>query len=332
VDEMEGKLIDYTYVSPLAGYMADFICLKRSLGYKYNDEAYFLSQFDRYWAGSGDGSILLTYENVAPYLEQRDTETRRSHSHRIAVLKQFTKYMNQIGFPCFIPDKVIRYPKAITHILSDAEVSSLFAEIDTYLPKNRDCQNIRLGNGYKVLFRLIYCLGLRLSETCSIRISDIDFEKGTIILKEGTKKDKERVVYLPEGLLELVMKTIQDNKNHLKFESYWLFPGYDPTKHVSIHTIDKRFNSSWIKTPFAATCEKKPTVHSLRHTFVVKRMNLWMEQGLDLNVMLPYLSRFLGHKTFHETYYYYHAVLEAYRIIRTKDTVADDIIPEVKCR
>lgn len=329
---MEGKLIDHTYVSHLAGYMTDFICLKRSLGYKYNDEAYFLSQFARYWAETGDGSIILTHENVAPYLEQRETETRRSHSHRIAVLKQFTKYMNHIGLPCFIPDKDIRYPKPIIHILSDAEISSLFVEIDAYLPKNRDCQNLRLADGYKVLFRLIYCLGLRLSEACSIRIFDIDFEKGTLFLKEGTKKDKERVVYLTEDLLELVMKTIQDNKKYLGFESYWLFPGYDPTKHISIHTVDKRFNSSWAKTPFAATCEKKPTVHSLRHTFVVKRMNLWMEQGLDLNVMLPYLSSFLGHKTFHETYYYYHGVLEAYRIIRTKDTVADDIIPEVKCR
>jgi len=329
---MEGKLIDHTYVSPLAKYMADFIYLKRSLGYKYNDEAYFLSRFDRYWAETGDGSIILSRENVAPYLEQGKTETRRSHSHRIAVLKQFTKYMNQIGLPCFVPDKDIRYPKPIIHILSDAEISSLFAEMDVYSPKNGDCQNIRLGNGYKVLFRLIYCLGLRLSEACSIRISDIDFEKGTIFLKKGTKKDKERIVYLTEDLLELVMKTIQDSKKYLGFESFWLFPGYDPIKHIYIRTVDKRFNSSWSKTPFAATCEKKPTVHSLRHTFVVKRMNLWMEQGLDLNVMLPYLSSLLGHKTFHETYYYYHGVLEAYRIIRTKDTVADDIIPEVKCR
>jgi len=327
---MEGQLIDYTYVSSLAKHMTDFICLKHSLGYKYNDEAYFLSQFDRHWAEAGDDSILLTHENMAPYLEQKETESRRSHSHRIAVLRQFTKYMNHTGFPCFIPDKGIRYPKPIIHVLSDAEISSLFVEIDSYLPKNRDCQNLRLGNGYKILFRLIYGLGLRLSEACSIRVSDVDFEKGTLFLKEGTKKGKGRVVYLTEELLELVMKTIQDNKKYLGFEPYWLFPGYDPIKHISIHTVDKRFNISWAKTPFAATCEKKPTVHSLRHTFVVKRMNLWMEQGLDLNVMLPYLSGFLGHKTFQETYYYYHSILEAYRIIRTKDTVADDIIPEVK--
>lgn len=34
--------------------------------------------------------------------------------------------------------------------------------------------------------------------------------------------------------------------------------------------------------------------------------------------------------SFHETYYYYHMVYEAYRIIRAKDTVSDSVIPEVR--
>ena len=58
---METELKSYTYVSSLGQHMEDFICLKRSLGYKYNDEAYFLSQFDRYWASVGDGSVFVTY-------------------------------------------------------------------------------------------------------------------------------------------------------------------------------------------------------------------------------------------------------------------------------
>lgn len=180
-----------------------------------------------------------------------------------------------------------------------------------------------------MLFRLIYCLGLRLSETCSIRTSDIDLKNGRIYLKEETKREKERVVYVAEDLLALVTDTVEANKRHLGAEPYWLFPGYRP---ISIHTVDKRFNTAWSGTPFAESCGKKPTVHSLRHTFVVKRMNLWMEQGVDLNRMLPYLSKFLGHVSFHETYYYYHMVHEAYRIIRAKDTVSDSVIPEVRGR
>ena len=70
----------------------------------------------------------------------------------------------------------------------------------------------------------------------------------------------------------------------------------------------------------------------LRHTFVVFRINGWMTQGLDLNVLMPYLSKFLGHKSPGETFYYYHQVLEAFRIIREKDTVAKSVIPEARVR
>ena len=62
---------------------------------------------------------------------------------------------------------------------------------------------------------------------------------------------------------------------------------------------------------------------------MVTRMNLWAENNLDLQVMLPYLSRYLGHKSTSETLYYYYLVHDAYKTIKKKDTVADDVIPEV---
>lgn len=85
----------------------------------------------------------------------------------------------------------------------------------------------------------------------------------------------------------------------------------------------------WAKTSCSNNCDKKPTVHSLRHTFVVKRMNLWMEQNLSLNTMMPYLSKFLGHHGKNETFYYYHQVDSAFKIIKKKDKISEIVIPEV---
>ena len=70
----------------------------------------------------------------------------------------------------------------------------------------------------------------------------------------------------------------------------------------------------------------------MRHSFVVDRINKWREQGLDFNTMLPYLSHFLGHKGFRDTFYYYHYVEETARTIRKKDTVTSRVIPEVMRR
>ena len=58
-------------------------------------------------------------------------------------------------------------------------------------------------------------------------------------------------------------------------------------------------------------------------------MNAWAEEGLDLSVMMPYLSRYLGHKSTKETLYYYYLVSDAYRTIEKKDSIADAVIPEV---
>ena len=89
------------------------------------------------------------------------------------------------------------------------------------------------------------------------------------------------------------------------------------------------FNRYWSKLPVAKTLEKHPTPHCLRHAFVVERINEWMLNGVDTNTMLPYLSRYLGHKSPDETYYYYHLVDKAFDVIRHKDTTSQKVIPEV---
>ena len=54
-----------------------------------------------------------------------------------------------------------------------------------------------------------------------------------------------------------------------------------------------------------------------------------MAQGFDFDQMLPYLSKFLGHKSFNETYYYYHYAEEAAKTIHSMDKTACRVIPEV---
>ena len=96
-------------------------------------------------------------------------------------------------------------------------------------------------------------------------------------------------------------------------------------------SVNRRFNEVWAKTSFAGSREK-PSVHDFRHTYVVNRINLWMEQGLDFDHMLPYLCKYLGHRNFNETYYYYHYAEEAAKTIREKDRVIEKVIPEVMRR
>jgi integrase len=53
-----------------------------------------------------------------------------------------------------------------------------------------------------------------------------------------------------------------------------------------------------------------PRIHDLRHTFVVRRILLWHEQGVDVDERMLALSTYVGHVKVSNTYWYLQAVPE----------------------
>ena len=58
-------------------------------------------------------------------------------------------------------------------------------------------------------------------------------------------------------------------------------------------------------------------------------MNRWLKEGKDVNSMLPYLMRYMGHQDIESTLYYFHLVPEIYREIIEKSSFFEDLLPEV---
>lgn len=120
------------------------------------------------------------------------------------------------------------------------------------------------------------------------------------------------------------------NRLHHKYDFYseYLFPSSDPDKPLQVASINKKFKDFWNETPYAKS-ETQPTVYSLRYSFVVSRMNRWMENSESLNSLMPYLSKYLGHSSAENTYYYYHQIQSAFKFVRQKDELSNNIISEV---
>jgi len=139
---------------------------------------------------------------------------------------------------------------------------------------------------------------------------------------------KDRLVYVAEDLLALC-RTYDGRISKRLPNRIWFFPGRKENQPFSKTGIDKKFRQFWDMTECSKNCDKPPTVHSLRHAFVVDRMNQWMLEGISLDAMMPYLSRYLGHSGTKDTMYYYHQVKSAFQIVRQKDLLSVQIIPEV---
>lgn len=322
-------MYEQEYKSCYSHHIINLINLKRMSGLVYDSEAYHLKKFDRFCISENEKGPGISRELVMKWGQLRETEGRAYLSKRMTVVRQLCLYMNSIGVNSYVPRIFTHKSSYVSHVFDDSELSAFFHELDSDMPKSRSKgSNQRISFEMKVLFRLIYCCGFRLSEATHIKLEDIDLTAGTITIYQS-KGRKDRLVYISDDMNMLIKKYIHMLEKIYGIKSLFLFPAQDIEKSFQNATVSQKFNKIWKKTIYAENCAQKPTVHSLRHSFVVKRMNLWMEEGEKLEALMPYLSKYLGHSSTEDTFYYYHQISQAFRIVKDKDQLSDVIIPEV---
>ena len=318
----------YCFSSCFAPFIRDLITEKNNAGYQYEHAAWILQKFDLFCINEKISEPVITRTIAKKWGTLREKVRKTTLSGRISVLRQLSLYMQAYGIECYVPRNFTVKNQHIAYVLNTDEIRALFREIDAYKPAINAEVFQRLAMEYKVLFRMIFCCGLRVSEARKLRLKMIDREKGIMTIHQS-KGNHDRLVYMSDDLCMLCRKYLEILISRYKLESDLFFPASDPEKELQVATIGKRFHKAWEKTPYARKNVIQPTVHSLRHTFVVMRMNDWMESDMKLDTMMPYLSKYLGHTSPDETFYYYHQVEEAFSIIRQKDTAESFVIPEV---
>lgn len=319
----------YQYKSALSPYIRSFLEEKRALGFLFNGMAYQLHRLDQYWELHQFSDVRMSAERLDDWIKALPREGKSSHRSRICAVRSLGRYLASLGLNTYVPVNCIRGNHPVIHILSKSEIQELFTVIDNYFPYSKNKIDYRLANEYPIIFRLYYCCGMRNNEVCSLKTQNIDLEDGIITVLNG-KNQKGRLVYIPADLLKLIRQYYHWLVKELGYHPIWFFPGRIQDKHITAAGIDKKFNDFWNKTSASKSCERAPTPHCLRHTFVVDRINLWILSGVNLSTMSSYLSKYLGHNDWNETFYYYHLVDDAFKIIKSKDTVSTDVIPEVR--
>jgi len=319
-------LKSYDYYSALAPYINGMIDNKRALGFKYEFEGYIFKKLDEYWIMNEFSDCNITRDKLEKWMERTETEGKGYHNQRISFTRQLCIYLNSIGILAYIPGEMGAKEHHVPHVLSHEEILAFFQSLDELNAGTRP-ERLMMKYEYQVMFRLIYCCGMRVSEACNLQNAHVDLAANKIYIING-KGQKDRVLFLQDDLAETCRQYHHRLLEFLSFEPVWFFPSTDYTKPILKTTVANKFNTVWNKTRFSKTCDKKPTTHSLRHTMIVRRLNSWIENGIDLEVMLPYLSKYVGHNGPDETFYYFHLVQEAFKHIHEKDT-KERLIPEV---
>jgi integrase/recombinase XerD len=141
---------------------------------------------------------------------------------------------------------------------------------------------------HRIVLTLIYSAGLRSQEVINLKISDIDYERKTIHIRQSKYK-KDRIVPLSDLMAIGLKKYIGVEHPHI-----WLFNGKEPDGRYSAKGL------SWVmrETLKKTNIKKDVNLHSLRHSYATHLL----EDGLNIITV----KDLLGHAEIGTTMIYLH--------------------------
>jgi len=211
-----------------------------------------------------------------------------SQARTISSLKGFFNYLLMENYRQDDPMELIEAPRLgrkLPDTLSVEEIDQLINSID---------RSTAHGERNRAILETLYACGLRVSELTALKISDLYFDEG-VILVTG-KGDKQRFVPIGEHTIQIINNYIRLIRAHIPIKPEFtdtLFlnrRGRDLTRAM-IFTIIKDLK-------IAAGIKKKISPHTFRHSFATHLL----ENGADLRS----IQMMLGHESITTTEIYVH--------------------------
>jgi site-specific recombinase XerD len=140
----------------------------------------------------------------------------------------------------------------------------------------------------KTIFTLIYSAGLRVSEAAQLQLNDINFERKTILVRNGKNK-KDRYTLLANETIRL----LRDYMRVYHPQTY-VFYSVDVFSGISVDCIQKHFKRLILSNHIDPSVH----VHTLRHCFATHLL----ENGTSIF----YIMNLLGHSNIQTTMIYLH--------------------------
>lgn len=279
---------------------------------KYMDV--FLEEFDEYCSQNYPYISVLT-ENIAEkWIHNYTTTSKQQMDKRIRTMKHLGRYQRSIGKEAYLP--LYRIKANISeepYLFTDVQLAEFFTMADKLQPHYRSPNREII---FPVMFRVIYCCGLRSSEACNLKVCDVDPGKGTLSIYHS-KGYKDRIVYMSDDIRDLCIRFDQYYSRLLPEREYFFQASY-AKKHYINQNVCITFDTILKEMSFYPFLKKKATTHGLRHLFAVNSMKKCLEAGEDFNNRIQYLSRYMGHSGIEETMYYLHMTAQLFPIYEAK--------------
>lgn len=276
--------------SPLARYRI-YLRLEKSLS-PLTLEAYMsdVQKFETFLKDADKGPLDATIEDFRSFLALLNDVgiLPRSQARILSSLRSFYAFLRLDGFLDTDPTELLKTPKIgmrLPAVLTVQEIDDIINGIDLSKPE---------GQRNRAMIEMLYSCGLRVSELCNLKISDLYLTDGFI--RVTGKGDKQRLVPIsPRAVAELEAYRIDRDRINIKagYEDY-VFISERRKKNLSRIMV-----FHFIKEQAAvAGIAKSISPHTFRHSFATHLL----EGGANLRI----IQAMLGHESIATTEIYTH--------------------------
>ena len=301
--------------------VGDYLAERRRLGFELRNMALALASFARYAEHVGHQGPLTT-DVMADWARQDKAQSYSlgTWARRLKVLRPFTRWLRQFEPRTEVPDASVFGPvpgRVAPHIYCEAEIVALLAAARGLNPQG----GLRPAT-FETLFGLIAAAGLRVSEALSLLDTDVDLSDGTLLVRQ-TKFAKSRLLPLHPSTVKVLVCYRQLRSRQVQSTADTPFfvgtRGHrlgQPLGNRQVHRVfnELRDQLDWVDRG----AHGNPRIHDLRHSFAVRRLMLWHEQGIDVDQAMLTLSTYLGHAKISNTYWYLTGVPELMALASSK--------------
>ena len=249
-----------------------------------------------------DRPILERYQRHLFYYRRKDGEplSARSQGLRIVHLRHWLKWLTKQGHLLYnpaadleLPRQEMRLPK---FILSAREAEAVLAVPDI---------ETTLGLRDRAILETLYSTGMRRLELVGLNVHDLDYERGTVMIRQGKGK-KDRMIPIGERALAWIEKY----RDTARVE---LVTGRDDGS-LFLTNVGETFTAGRL-TDLVRDCVtkadlgKKGACHMFRHTMAT----LMLENGADIR----FIQAMLGHVKLDTTQIYAQVSIRKLKAIHT---------------
>ena len=243
-------------------------------------------------------SLLTADELASPEPARRYVDSlykarmaSRSIARHITTLRNFYAHLIEKGILDADPTAHLAAPKqwqSLPKYLNKKQIDDLMASCDSSKPQ---------GLRDRAMLEFLYATGLRVSELCGVRVSELEPNMGVVrVLGKG---NRERLIPLGEEAVRWMKAFSAGARNDILLDrsTDFLFPtrrGDRMTRQAFWHIIKRYARKAGIG--------KELSPHTLRHAFATHLLN----HGADLRVV----QMLLGHSDLSTTQIYTHVARE----------------------